>query len=241
MKEVKTVVWDVVQFLIDTLTPVVNFLWAPYKDALPVAEIHAGVLAIFIGIMAAYSVYIHEKLDELRTVIFSEAHRVNDIRFRYEFGLPKTEIYVASESKNRKELLKRLKKLAMGLQDPDRLPEDSVRRGKEAVLIMSALSHFYPFAKEAEPIRFDNLEKVQHWLSDVKEVILDVSFISKLDGTELIKIIDSYSGEISLLGLRDMASDFIKNVLLSDDIVRSVKRHLVQFEAYKTSKPERTK
>lgn len=115
------------------------------------ASIHATILAIVFGVFTAYGLYAYGRIDELTIRVVQQARRINALRFAGSFGLSGTGIYVASNPGNRKQLVSRLVSIAMQVPDPN-VPQDLALRGEEAMRIISALSHYYPFPPVPNPM-----------------------------------------------------------------------------------------
>lgn len=176
---------------------------------LTIAGVHASVLSIFLGIVGLYVVYHHGRRSELESQVIEAARKINRLPKPNTFSLPGSDPYDGRKAENRETLRRRLTSLAMGTPDPELPPpSDKVERGAEALRVMSAILHYYPFPQRAQPqedggiayggqtaspVSFRSVDAVRTWLDEIQELVRSVNWIWRAHRSKLMGILNSAS------------------------------------------------
>ena len=152
-----------------------------YASRIPIANIHATVIAIFVAFFSAYLIFVYGKLDDFENSIYEEAYKINYLEIPSIFATgSKEQRYELITKEGSNKVNKKLNSLKDAL---DELPQhDKVHLGQELEVLMSALSYSYPFRPIAEvtpdgnyrfrpePLKrlsFDNVYQIQKWIEDM--------------------------------------------------------------------------
>jgi hypothetical protein len=180
------------------------FLQDSPENILAIAQIHAGVLSIFLGAFFAYLLYFSQKQKEMENELLQLADEINYLPDPGGLHPPFEGIYVSNDENNRTQLLERLQRTVSGMHEFDQsVPSDLSDRGEEVLRILTAITHYYPFPNrfagmvgspvtEPEDITFKSIDEVRKWLSDLDSVA-DPLFIMLFYQTAQVKVvIDAY-------------------------------------------------
>jgi hypothetical protein len=102
-------------FLIVFRRPRAVLLSSLQSERIAIAEVHAAILSIFITALSAYALVSYSRFDQIQQDAFEKADEINTFGYKPRYyGDPTIGIYVASDEKNRQELVDRFNILASG-------------------------------------------------------------------------------------------------------------------------------
>lgn len=180
------------------------FLQNSSENILAIAQIHSGILSIFLGAFFAYLLYFAQKQKEMENELLQLADEINYLQNPGGLHPPFEGIYVSNDDNNRSLLLQRLQRIVSGMHEFDQsIPSDSSERGEEVLRILTALTHYYPFpnrfagmvgspVKGPENITFKSVEVVRKWLSDLDSVTDNLFILLSYHPTQIKVVIDAY-------------------------------------------------
>lgn len=160
------------------------------SNVLGVAGIHATIIAIFVGVLSAYGLYVTASIGAIEQQAFEIAERVNDLEpFGYYGiggkGFDPESVYMAGNADNREKLFRRIEDFASDYSKPSYQPDKKMHaeRVSEVLRIISAVLSSYPFRtrffwKEGRPavpktparLEFDNTAELEQWVDDMELV-----------------------------------------------------------------------
>jgi len=131
-----------------------------HPSPIELATIHATILAILMGVLSAYFIYIYGEIRSARSEVMRGAEEINKIVFRRSSYHPSDEdVYQVTGPEDMDRLKKSLWKL-MYLSpnevippDPEEVaavPEEPSKRAKRFLEILNVVIHQYPFPRAIE-------------------------------------------------------------------------------------------
>lgn len=222
----------------------------PYADnPLDIVAVHATILSIFIGTVSAYVLYVFGSIDQMKTQIYYEAHRINSFCFGHPHWLSTEYTILVIDDQKREDLLEDFEKIFMGRGVRSRGITTSLEKGEAILRIITALSFHYPFSTRSKrdtdgniswgktiPIHFNTVDQVRKWISDIDLIIGAVSWVKDAHR----QIIQQYLDSISNDGKWDyIVDEFIKGAHDIEDLSISVKHRIANYEAYISLLPQR--